>query len=593
MPPLTAVFWNIQNFGATGHFKANYSPLAHLVAQVMQATRADVLFVQELEAPAIAHGHLELLQHTLNKLPAPQDNWYFEWIMGAVDWRGGARRPWERQADLHWDRGHHEGYAVFWNQNLAKFRVVRPPPRAPGLPNRQSQVVRTRGLVPGSLGTTYGLQVPTGGIAVPPDPAYRIPAGTYTPAAIQDGGPSGGGSVVVGGRSTTPAPIVVHSGTVLPPGLRVGDGGVRLTAATHNLEPVVVPGRFELTDELALPAPGHIVVPDHALSLVLTGRDTRVRGRISSAVGDIGSPPAFTGGATTEWQLLYFTQGEQGIASFSGPRRPAFITIEANGVSLREDRLIPLIAYHAPSAEPAASGGMLRASWSRPLYQAFDHDAPTGDEWVDTSRAVIGGDFNAGLDHDAYPYAAFTRPIERQGAGCVAGVDAPAPPPPVPPTGNPPTQADNPLNKTVVQLREGFIALGPEIVVAELAGYRRRAIDNVFHRGFYDSPAAGVAPVHDLLPAVSGFPGGIPRWLIRLFIDLPVFDAIWWAQELEEPLPTPAPPVVRDAARFVDDLSRGAFEGWGPGVDPAARRAAEFVRLCVSDHQPIVFTADL
>ncbi|HEX6938865.1 MAG TPA: hypothetical protein VF158_05595 [Longimicrobiales bacterium] len=593
------MYWNIQNFGATPPYKANYDPLFGVIAAVVELAQVDVLFIQELKAPAVANYLLQRLQEALWALPAPRNNWHYEYIKGSIRNDGGAVAPYATSNDLDWDAAHYEGYAVFWNQNIAKFRVTPAPPVVPpggGGPvaNTQSETARMRGDVafgvPPVVLPLWGIAVPAGGLVTPPDPAYVLPPGTTAPvgAAINN---AGGGQVVAAG-GVLGAPANVNSGTVLPQGTQIGPAGVQLTAQTYNRNPVVIPGGYTLTEPFTLPAPGTVLVPEHALSLVLTGRDTRGGGpNPVTFVGDISPATAnFNPGAAHPWQYLYFTRGAGMPASLLGSRRPAFITIEVNinGAPGPAQQLIPLIVYHAPSAPPASSSGMQRAAYSRPLYQAYDHAAGA---WINNARAVLGGDMNVVLDTTAYAYNAFTNGFGAGGANCQLRVAAPALAPP------PATRADNPANQTTAQINSPPVG-GAPIVNANLNAYRSLAIDNVFYRGFAppQAPVPAATPVYDLLAAVSNaaVAFNIPPARVQPFLNIPVFQANLAVAYGLAPGPPPNTVGIRSILDFLNDVFVGTFTmPANYGIDPPARRAAEFVHLCVSDHLPVLFTMNL
>lgn len=599
MPTINVVYWNLQNYGQTPAYKSNYGPLVDFIAQTVDRLQADILFIQELKQAAIAGSQLQRLMEALWNLPAPRNNWQYEWIKGSIDTDGGAAAPWATSADLDWDAAHYEGYAVFWNQNIAKFRVNAAPPVAPpggggAVANTQSETVRTRGDVtfgaPPVTVPLWGLAVPAGGLVAPANPAYSLPAGTNAPPGA--GINNAGGGVVVGPGGVLGAPANVNGGTVLPQGTVIGAGGVQLTAMYGGRAPVVVPGNYTLTEALTLPAPGTVLLPEHALSLVLTGRDTTGGAANPSTLnGNIAAATAnFNPGGVTNWRYLYFTRGAGMPASMRGCRRPAYITIDVNraGGPAAAQRLVPLIAYHAPSAAPASSSGMQRAAYSRPLYQAWD---PGAGAWINNARAVLGGDMNVALDSVAYAYNAFTNGFGGGGANCQIRAAAPAPPPPPPST-----RADNPLNKTTAQVNNPPVG-GVPIVNAATNAYRKLAIDNVFYRGFAAAQAPAPAPsaVYDLLPAVTNAAGAfnLPTAPIISYGNLPVFNQHWnIAWGLAAP-PGPATPNIQNITNFVFDLAAGAFVGGGGPGNPPARRAAEFVHLCVSDHLPVAFTMNL
>ncbi|HEX6292729.1 MAG TPA: hypothetical protein VFZ66_26330 [Herpetosiphonaceae bacterium] len=604
MPTINVLYWNIQNFGIMpgSGYKNSYDPLCGFIAAVADLVQADIICIQELRQAAILNNDLQRLQRELCALPAPRNNWYYDWIKGAVGTDGAvAVAPFNLAAHLDWDSAHYEGYAIFWNQNLAKFKVQASPPittPAGGGPfaNSQSQTVRGRGSVvfgaPPAV-PLFGIGVPAGGIVVPPNPAFTLPVGTTAPggAGINNGGPMG--PVVLAAGAVLGAAANVNGGTVLPVGTLIGAAGVQLTAPFMNINPVVIPGNYTLTEPLTLPAPGSVVVPEYGLSLVLMGRDTRGGGVNPATLnGDVsGATANFNPAAAHPWQYLYFTRGAGMPAAMRGCRRPSYITIDVNRNPpvAAAQRLVPVIMYHAPSAAPASSSGMQRAAYSRELYQAYD---PGAAGWINNTFAVLGGDFNVATDSVAYAYNAFLQGFGLGGANCVARVynAAPAPTPAIPA----PTRADNVLNKSTAQVNNPPVGGGPVINAATNA-YRLLAIDNVFYRGFGGglAPAPVPAGIYDLLTAVTGAAAAfnMPAASIMPFANIPIFNQHWNIAWGLAPGPGPATPNIQSINNFVFDLGGGLFAG--AGAVPPARRAAEFVHLCVSDHLPVLFTMNL
>lgn len=613
MPQITAIYWNVQNFGTLPMYKSGYIPLARLMAEVVDQTQADILFVLEVKLASVATQALQTLHRALCTLPEPRNNWYYDWIMGSL--AAGSAPPYATAASLNWDLAHQEGYAVFWNQNIANFRVLAAPPIAfpgvagPPVANAQSQMVRMVGLPGAAVAPVYGTQVPPPGIGNPGGiltPAgatpYRLPANTTAPVGAAITAPGVG--VIVAANGNLGVATNVPAGTMLPAGATIGPGGVQLTAQTNNVNPIVIPGSYQLSDALALPPAGTQLVPPYSMSLVLFGRDTTggAPGALPSAlVGDIsGITPAFVPGGPNVWQEVYFPRGSGFPAASHGPRRPAYITIQVNrpGAPAAAQQLIPLIAYHAPASPAAASSGMQRASYSQPVYQAYD---PVAGNWIDCAFSVIGGDFNVRTDAIQFAYNAYLNGFAVGGANCLARVYNP---PVVPPNGGPATRAANVLNKSTVQLNNPPV-FGPAVVNPATNAYRHLAIDNVFYRGFPavvglvppQAPAPVPAAVYDMLPAVSGAaPAGfnVPGVRLFAFTNLNVLNNYFNIALGFAPPPGPLTPRIMNPMNFIGDLVGGAFNpGIGGIGNPGARRAAEFVRLCVSDHQPVLFTMRL
>ncbi len=94
------------------------------------------------------------------------------------------------------------------------------------------------------------------------------------------------------------------------------------------------------------------------------------------------------------------------------------------------------------------------------------------------------------------------------------------------------------------------------------------------------------------MSAAAG-PFNLPMASIMAYINVPVFNAHWNIAWGLAPGPGPATPSIQNIGNFVLNLGAGWFAGGGAPANPPARRAAEFVHLCVSDHLPVVFTMNL
>ncbi len=577
MPQLRVLYWNIQNFGDGTGYRARQSQI-HFIARAIVGSQADVLCIQEVKQNAIANLYLTSLQQELNTLPAPFNNWYFDWIMGALA-TGLApppNYPFNTAADLAWDAAHHEGYAVFWNQNIAKFSMQAAPPIQPpgagAVANTQSQQCRIQGRVGFGMPPAYmplpGVAVPGGGLQVPGGgPSYVVPAGTNIP-----------GHGIVG------APTPTAAGTVLPVGTVVGPGGITLNAATYNVNPVVVPGNYTLTDALTLPAAGTAVVPLNALSLAMFGRDS------ANPLDPTHAPSVFNGdtsaitanfqpGGGNVWNWTEFTRAAGGPAYHTGSRRPAYVTIKVNrpGFPAAADQLLPIIVYHAPSAAPASSAGMQRSAYIQPMYQAYDWVAGN---WINCNNALNGGDYNVINGAVAYPYQAFTAGYGGVGFGggaaCTMAIANPAPP------GG--TMGDNPLNKSIVALTHGVG--GPPRYSANRPDFRSMAIDNIFYRGLGGGVLGGGTLLLDLLTASYTGGGALTGAPVQNCLNTPNMVNVQTSVYVHHA--AIAMPNMVDSTTTLFDMNAGAF-GTQPDYDAqntGARRAAEFVNLFVSDHLP-------
>lgn len=594
MPAINVVYWNLQDFGKAGIYKNDYTALSRYVANAAMLAEADVICVMELKSRAVTNRYINSLYRQLCNLPEPWDNWYFDWIKGAI--KSSATAPYADAADLDWDSAHYEGYVMFWNQNLAKFKVesahpIHPPAGGGAVANTQSETVHALRFYSGIDTWGYGVAL-AANITVPIGPgSFILPTGTTAPAGVAI--TNAGGAVVIPAGTASAAPIAVNAGTVLPTGTIIGAGGVTMSNVVYNIHPTVIPGAFTLTDPCTLPAVGTTVVPQHTLSLTLTGRDTygdSTNGDISHIVDD------FTPGGPNKWTYLKFTRGAGFPAVMSGARRPAYFTIKVNRNLVppvgAADYLVPITMYHAPSRAPASSSGMQRSSYCRQMYQVYDAGAGA---WIDSDFSVLGGDVNVRLQDVAYAYNAFTNAFGAMaggGADCEIQVfHGPLGPPPA-------TRADNPLNKTTVQLKNPIVT-GPPVVSANRDDYRRLAIDNVFFRGFTaaQSPAPPQDFVYNQLDAVTAnaaaynISGAVLTNFVNAIPILNTHNAIMGGA----PGPGSATPNIQDVVAFINGLNAGSFNA-APVAPPAvqeARKAAELINLFISDHQPVIFSMNL
>lgn len=617
---LKIIYWNVEDFGVARANRGPYLALSNFIAQVILNVDADIFCLIELRRQAIA-ARLALLQQTLinASIAAGQTcDWYCDWVPGSL-FGPGFGMPYDPNDVDFATQGRNEGYAVFWRQNLDKFSMqtadtiiganATPPghPAAANVANTQSGSVRRR--VPaGGIAALGGNVLIPGGVG-----QFTLPAGS-TPGP---GGITRGGMPVPGTAAgvATAGNLPLNAGDIITAGTQIAALGLRLTnhfpgAALAN-QPIVIPGNHLLANNVTLPAIGSTYLSRHVLSLVMTSR------QVVGGVAGGNYNPAM--GAINNWELGLFP-ATRGANFWNGSRRPAFCTIKVNDGLPAPQSLIPIIMYHSPVYNaPAAMG---RLAMSQPLYEAMDGGVAP---YAHNTRAIVGGDLNARLDPNAGNYLIYTNTYANGGANCRSGatpsIRANNPPPamvPVfPPPGVPPTEADNPLNKTSVQLRHPILRYPNRIVLSPLFDhFRRGAIDNIFYRGFTPAQAPHfqfretlganrfqfAADVYDLPRAVSDQlpPGGagiaaggppdnffIPPAILNAFAALPMGN-----------------PAILNAAQTLADLNVGFFQTpfggdpalpgvlfWGPGpaVVSRARRASEFIKLFVSDHLPVIF----
>ncbi|MEC4817018.1 MAG: hypothetical protein SAK29_27680 [Scytonema sp. PMC 1069.18] len=651
MPNIKVIYWNIQDFGdAHNQRRGDYTPLCNFIAQVVQNIDADILFLMELRKTGIGFPLTQLQLALLNayNIGGVQTcDWYCDWIPGCFVNNTGRNSVADPNEVRFTGQGRYEGYAVFWKQNIDKFimqpadpidpNTTTPPnlhPQAGNPPNgfvnnTQSDGVRARFQQP------IGLNPLLNNIQVLPQNQgeYILSQGTI---AGQNGIRRGNQMIVPVGQQIQQA-FHLRAGDIISQGTSIGFGGVRLNQSVGGVFPIVIPGMYRLTTNLTLPPADSILVPLHILSLVLSGRNGNY---------DPNNPNNIV------WEHLPFP-ATNGSILWNGSRRPAYCTIKANIEGGSPHQLIPLTVYHAPLSAPQQA--MIQCSISRSLYQAYDHQ---GGAYIANNISIVGGDFNSRLDPDAQHYIFYTNAFNQGGAGCHENNGNPnirvnnALPagfaPQFPPPANPPTVADNPQNKSTVQLLHPVVPIPGQpaplpVLSAQTEHYRRAAIDNIFYRGFgfievipglvvnRQAPHNNFGDIYDLVEAITGAaaPGiapnfHIPAPIIQNFQGLPIFNP----QGGQGPV-APAAGInnVLNAATLLQDIQQGLFgnivpnnppagmgqfagpaglnaagvpqysgpagQGAIPNVITPARRAAEFIKLFVSDHLPVIFEIDL
>jgi hypothetical protein len=459
--------------------------------------------------------------------------------------------------------------------------------------------------------------------------AFQLPFGSVVaaPGVLRLG-------AVVAGPGPIAAATPLNSGDIIPAGTMIGPGGLLSAAVALGANPIVVPQGFMLTNTLTLPPAGAVLVPRHTLSLVLTGRQPNMFGVMQN----------FNPAGANAWGMLHFPDGIGAV--YGHPRltrRPATCTIRINtGVAAgAAAELIPITTYHTPLRAPAMVG-MAQASYARSLYQAYDH---TAGAYINCNRAIIGGDFNKRLNPGAGNFTIYTDTFANGGAGCNhAGaqnirVNTPFPfgglPAPVfPPLPAVPGPANNPVNKSLITVRQNFH--GQRLLSLNPDHYRSSAFDNVFYRGFSppQAPNHAIGDLYFLVNAVRGVvpaPANfyIPAAIIADFQHLRVFNPPGAAAPI-----APAAGIgnVLNAGTLLADIQAGGFgsayvpggmaigagvvvpggavnptgvaapaAGAGPFAGPAPvpavvipqRRAVEFIKTFISDHLPVIFEMNL
>lgn len=311
MPNINVVYWNLEEFGADPNpskINVPYKDRCRFIAYAALNMEADIICVTELMGNIAQYeSKLRTLQSQLNlifdKNDGPQGNWYFDYIPSALkddtnitrDANGyydSETATFASNSDLEFSgiNGRYankaEGYAVFWNQNVAKFSMSMPPK------------LRSMNLVTRELGSewtdneqsfgVWGYQKKSTKKAMQGDPildnvdydgnllriACTLPKGTIFPsdAGLKDDNQQ----TLEDAGSITTAEIDLKSSYTIPKGTIIGKEGVRynyMDAEFVERVAILIPGLYRLTENYTLPDNGTFI-PKHCLSLVMEGRET-------------------------------------------------------------------------------------------------------------------------------------------------------------------------------------------------------------------------------------------------------------------------------------------------------------------------------
>lgn len=587
MAQINVMMWNIQDFGWRDSYRGNYTDTCNFIAQAVLNAQTDILMIQEVHQTAVSSNYLGLLLNALNALPAPMNNWSYEWIKGAI--ATFHTKPFATSNDLVFDGAHSEGYAVFINLNLSKFTPQQAAPVFdPATPGVLTANTQSSGMISGSHGPLPGDLTSTNNFV-----GSTIPAHGGGPAPL--------------------APGVVS----LPAGTVIGPGGIKMSGLGGGAPDfTVIPGGYQLTERWDLPVANELILPKHSFALVTVGR------RFNSTAGRFVPYNPGPGGPPNVWQYLEFS--DNGVWKLTKMRRPAFVTIKLNRNTATaahgpKFQFIPIHVYHAPSKEYSAWRNTVAASASHSLYQVYNWNVAgplNAANWIEPQCVVIGGDINYALDPSNTPYTDFTNSYAGGGANCQV---VPTPPatnytdgirinhPAVAPSTDP---AKNPLNKTTVNLNVPPYGPGTEILDQDINGYRRMAIDNIFYGGFDNAETpvdANFGSYYDILTSIQGNGAGPLRVcdfssaLIQGLLDN-YLEQVTGHDYANQPGPVPAIHELNNTASFIEPFTSangfysqpgGGAGAFAAGAADAARAAAEFTNLLVSDHMPVLFSMNL
>jgi hypothetical protein len=331
-------------------------------------------------------------------------------------------------------------------------------------------------------------------------------------------------------------------------------------------------------------------VPGNAVSLSLLGRDSQPHGHGNGFPRPTSN---FNPAAIGPFVGAYYPDTSKGIGSWvvywDNVRRPAYVVLYLQGIGGGDaNRAVPLMLYHAPSNATLANLGVFLGGLAAELYAlpGIVNNQPTG-ALFHPSKSIASGDYNARVD-GAYNYAdcyyTFYKPFAAVTLnGNPAGGQ----------NGTPCYDNTNPV-ATTVQLNQ-FVAgrfTGPPITSANNNNYTFSSIDDMFHRGI-TLHAPGRCYVWDLLQDVRGVNANIAAGIQAYFAGVNgIANGAAGISANTGPHDVNNIPLykffnsgVNDWNTFITDLNAGRFT--------TARGAAEFVRMFVSDHLPLVIEFDV
>lgn len=286
--------------------------------------------------------------------------------------------------------------------------------------------------------------------------------------------------------------------------------------------------------------------------------------------------------------------------NWSRSRRPAYVVIKLNDA---DGTLCPIAAYHAPSNGQLASWGAYMAGMARELYvvdDVDDNDEPDLDvDPVLANAGFFGGDFNYSVDQVDWPsdyrYFVDARSVNRDAGANLSTV--------------PPPTATDAARRTTIQIITGQYHDTP-IVSANPDDYLSYKIDLGFHRTIPDIVGTRI----NLLTEIMANPGGAYN---DPLVQTEAYMA-WVEAQIANPF-NPAPerltatgpqyqkaqrrkrrPTIYTWVPLICGSWGGTFVNWVTSRAQFAahnitdaRRAAEFIHIFISDHQPLVATIDI
>lgn len=333
--------------------------------------------------------------------------------------------------------------------------------------------------------------------------------------------------------------------------------------------------------------------PGNVASLSLHGRDVA---RIRPAYPALRPIANFAVGGAP-WGALFPTSYYPdvgrifgaGALYYSDTRRPAYAVIRLNTADPIAARVVPIMAFHAPSYAPVASAGTFVASMARELYalKTIDaNDTPTG-PLFNPVKFIAGGDFNVTADGDnhwddtfggfwrAYPA---TLPTDAPYGGANSGGSV--------------YNNAGPIT-TTIQINARNVAgifIGPAIFTGNRQDYEFSAIDNMFYRGFMPATAL----VADMLSMLMGAGGVNPNIQAGIQAYGPAMLVLHGTNGGANANTGPVDAAGNSVFNCFDNYGGGVGTWLSFLVDvlagqfTTARSAAVFCRMFVSDHRPLL-----
>ena len=349
--------------------------------------------------------------------------------------------------------------------------------------------------------------------------------------------------------------------------------------------------------------PGRI--PGHILNLVREGRN---QGNLQN-IGNNHywfTAPAFDPNNPNLGNPLNFSVSNPlniGDVRADGPRRPCYFVVQLNRAAPHnnaQNRLLPILVYHATSNPRSRRLNTQLAGYSRPLYQVDSTPAGLAPTWTNVNNAIIAGDFNVDANNaNAFDagglaqraYTVFTNSFANFGAGCNALLQAA------------PTVA-----RTTVRLRRSNHQQIQGNAVNDFLGL---AIDNIFYRLGPNvnlvAPGAATYPDrYDLLTNVmtgelidNNIPDAISDFWTVLSNQLGPLKADGNYTNYPNREPNSQTP-TNFSGTIIGDLENWKYFRLGldlgefhevaarNNTNSDARAAAEFIFKTISDHLPVV-----